>query len=425
MESFARSRPARSGVAALAIAVLGFYVYTVLIIWRADWLQDGRDQRSLQASEKLQPWDAQTHWLRGRYLLHADQDPEGAVVTLHRAVELDPYEGRYWLDLAGAYYQRGNPVESKAALEHALRMEPTSLVIAWDAANLYLAQNDVSSALPLFRVALEYDPGKSDDALDLCWRATKSIGLIVARALPPQAAAYFALLKLLVNEKQMAPANELWHALIAEKLKFPVPEAFPYFDYLIQTQQIDQARQVWADLRTSHSELADDSPTNLVRNGGFEAEFLNGGLDWRKDQSGEVEISRDSTEFHRGSRALQIAFRGPGPADVGFCQYVPVQPNTGYRLSAFVKTQEIDTASGPRLAVEDSPSGTILANTDEFLDTSDWRQHTIEFATGPETHLVMLRIVRIPGGRLIKGTFWLDDIELVPTAATAAPSAAQ
>ena len=96
-----------------------------------------------------------------------------------------------------------------------------------------------------------------------------------------------------------------------------------------------------------------------------------------------------------------------------------MQPNSPYRLGAFVKTQEIDTASGPRLAVADFPSARILASTDEFLDTSDWRKQSIEFVTGPDTHLVMLRVVRVPGDRLIKGTLWLDDVELVPTSAIA------
>jgi len=414
MELLVRSKPARIGLAVLAVAALCSYLYAVFIIWRADGLQDGLDQQSLRASAELQPWDAQTHWLLGRYLLEADQDPSGAIGSLHRAVELDTYDGRYWLDLAAAYYQQDNLNQSKLALEHALRTEPTSPAIAWEAASLYLAQNDVSRALPLFRAAVQHDPTKTDVALDLCWRATRNINLIVFYALPPQPAAYFALLKRLVDDKQTGPANELWRALSEKRLKFSAAEAFPYLDYLIQTQQVDQARRVWANLRSSHSELPDESPKNLVCNGRFEADSVNGGFDWRKKTIQGVEISRDPSEIHGASRALRIAFMGPGVADVGFYEYVPVEINTRYRLSAFVRTQEIDTASGPRLAVEDFPSGRILANTEEFLNTNDWLQHSTEFVTGSESHLVTLRVLRIPGNLLIKGSLWMADVEIAP-----------
>ncbi|HXX99373.1 MAG TPA: hypothetical protein VEI54_00540, partial [Candidatus Limnocylindrales bacterium] len=92
-----------------------------------------------------------------------------------------------------------------------------------------------------------------------------------------------------------------------------------------------------------------------------------------------------------------------------------------YRLSAFVKSEEIDTASGPRLAVEDFPSGRILANTEEFLNTNDWLQRSTEFATGPESRLVTLRILRVPGDRLIKGTLWIADVEMAPISAFLPP----
>lgn len=400
---------ARIGTAATCLVFIGFYVHTVLDIWRADWLQDQGDRLSLEASAHLQPWNAGTHWLLGRYFLNGAQESSRAVASLNRAVELDPYEARYWLDLTEAYEVEGAVADSEKSLTRALRAEPTSPAIAWKSANFYLARNEVGRALPLFRVALQYDPANTAAALDLCWRATKNIKQIVSEVLPADPAPYFALLKILTGQKESGPANELWGDLMAQKLEFPIEKAFPYFDYLIQTDQVDQARQVWTDLRK-----LDDSPSNLIRNGGFEADFLNGGFEWRYTQMNQVDVSFDASEHHSGSRALRIEFAGPGVSDVGVYEYVPVEPNTAYRLSAFVETQEIITASGPRLAVTDSSTGKILANTDEFQDTSRWKQCTAEFVTAPDTHLAAIRIVRVPGNLLIKGTLWIDDIELTP-----------
>src|SRR3984893_86159 len=103
MVSLVSSRPARIATAATCALLICFYVYTVLRIWRADWLQDQHDQQSLEASARLEPWDARTHWLLGRYFLNVPQDQTRALANFHRAVNLDPFEGRYWLDLAAAY----------------------------------------------------------------------------------------------------------------------------------------------------------------------------------------------------------------------------------------------------------------------------------------------------------------------------------
>src|SRR5262249_25064916 len=158
---------------------------------------------------------------------------------------------------------------------------------------------------------------------------------------------------------------------------------------------------VWNDLRKFNPSLPDDSPSNLVRNSSFEADFLNGGFDWRTTESNQVDVSLDTAEFHSGLHSLRVLFSGPGVADIGAYEYVPVEANTEYRLSAFVKTQNIVTASGPRLAAQDVATGNILAATDEFLETSGWLQRTVDLTTGPNTHLLALRIVRQPSNPLI------------------------
>ncbi len=405
-------RTVRVAIAGLTVAIFCLYVRTVADVWRAERLQDQNNQQSLETSARLGPWNADTLWLLGRYFLHGRQDSGRAVSLLNRAVELNPYSARYWLDLAEAQMTRGETGEVQRSLARALEAEPTSPAIAWRSANYYLAGNDLDSALPLFRVAMQYDPSYIPAALDLSWRATGSVGQISAKALPPHPAPYFALLKILIDQDQSAPANDLWRNLTARKLQFPIPQAFPYFDYLIRTHQVEQAKAVWAELMK-----VSVTPPNLLHNGSFEADFLNGGFDWRYMRCDQVDVAFDTREVHGGARSLRFEFAGPPVADAGVYQYVPVQPNTAYRLTAFVKAEEINTASGPRLAVEDSSAAQLLGTTDEFRDSSAWRQRALEFSTGPDTRLVAVRVVRRPGNLLIQGTLWLDDVELLPRAA--------
>ena len=60
-----------------------------------------------------------------------------------------------------------------------------------------------------------------------------------------------------------------------------------------------------------------------------------------------------------------------------------------------------------------------MASTEDLLSTSGWRELLADFATGPQTRLIAIKVMRVPGNPLIKGTFWLDDVKLTlaPTAA--------
>jgi hypothetical protein len=51
--------------------------------------------------------------------------------------------------------------------------------------------------------------------------------------------------------------------------------------------------------------------------------------------------------------------------------------------------------------------------TDDLLDTNPWHEQHARFQTGPNTNLVLLRIVRQPGAALIRGKLWIDDLRLV------------
>jgi len=417
MSSSPKSRATQIGIAAACLIFLGLYLYTVLAVWRADWLQDQGTRQSLEASARIVPWDARTHWLLGSYFLNVSQDQTRALANFDRAVQLDPFEGRYWLDVAAATELAGDARGSETALERALRAEPTSPSIAWESANFYLAQNNMARSLPLFRVAMQYGTRSMEQAaIDLCWRATQSVSQMASLALPPQTDAYFTFLRILITRGESEPANEVWRALIALKLKFSNEQVFPYFDYLIKTKQVDQAEEVWRFLGQADSELPGDRRLNLLSDGGFEGKYLNGGFGWRAEQYSQVDVSLDTSQFHSGTRALRFVFSGPAFSDSGVSQYVPVEPNVRYRLSSFVKSEDIVSASGPRIVVQDYYNNQVLASTEDLLSTSGWRELLADFATGPETRLIAIKVMRVPGNPLIKGTFWLDDVKLSPMA---------
>jgi hypothetical protein len=66
--------------------------------------------------------------------------------------------------------------------------------------------------------------------------------------------------------------------------------------------------------------------------------------------------------------------------------------------------------------VQDYYGNQVLANTEDLLSTSGWRELLTDFVAGPQTRLIAIKVMRVPGNPLM-GTFWLDDVKLTPVAA--------
>ncbi len=158
------------------------------------------------------------------------------------------------------------------------------------------------------------------------------------------------------------------------------------------------------------------SRENLVVNGGFEETVLNGGFDWWYESNPHAALAIDTSVFFDGTRSLSVTFDGRNPGDAGILQFIPVKANTNYEFSAECKTEDIDSASGPRFAIGDAYTNASYVLTDDFLGTNPWRAQHARFQTGPSTNLVLLKIVREPAGPLIRGKLWIDDLKLVEKA---------
>jgi len=158
--------------------------------------------------------------------------------------------------------------------------------------------------------------------------------------------------------------------------------------------------------------------SNLVTNGGFESDILNGGLDWRVLPIEGSVVSLDPVGVFEGVRALRITFDGSRNIDYGHVfQYVPVQAKTRYRFSGHMRVQDITTDSGPRFQACDAyDMGNIFVSSENLVGTSGWSEQHAEFTTLPDTRLLLLRVVRSVSNKLdnqIAGTVWIDDVRLI------------
>ena len=410
-----RSQLREFSFAVVCLVLVGLYLHLALRPYRASRWAAIPDLSNLQEAIRLEPSNAEYRELLGLSLALSGANLDDAIANYRTAVHLNPYVARYWLDLAGAYQMAGNTSEQERSVEQAVEADPTTPHVAWEAANFFLLQGDQERALRNFRVVLANDPEAVDFALQLCWRATGDANQILDVALPRRPDLYLSFLRLLIYKQQIAAAKNVWDRLIGLNQAFSTQLAFPYFRFLIAQEEVAAAQTAWQQLAALDRSLQPYLPSreNLIVNGGFEENLLNGGFDWWYGSEPHVILAIDTSEFHNGTRSLSVTFDGQSASEAGIFQFIPVKPNTDYEFSAECRTEELETASGPRFAITDAYNNTSYVLTDDVMGSNPWRLQQARFHTGPNTNLVLLKIVRQPAGPLIRGKLWIDDLRLV------------
>ncbi|MFZ0437783.1 MAG: hypothetical protein WCA76_19780 [Candidatus Sulfotelmatobacter sp.] len=415
MEILLNSAGRKRLVIAVAAALCLIYLFWAGRLLVASFFGERPELASLQRAARLDPWNADYRNHLGRYYALVARDPGAAIEPYRAAVQLDPHSARYWFDLASAYQVLGDVSSQTMALERAIEADPTTPDVAWEAANFYLVQGEEAKALREFRVVLENEPTLADPAIQFCWRINPDVDALLRNVVPARSEAYLAFLNLLMQKQETAATAKVWAALVSSQQTFELRYVYEYLQYLFNHKDVDQARLVWQQAAPRFGLSAYlPSGRNLIVNGDFGLDVLNGGFDWQYQKQQSVTLTLDPSDFHGGHRSLLIAFDGPGVEDAGIRQFIAVQPDTLYEFSAYYKNGEIEGAGGPHLTVQDAYTQAVLYDSDELKEAGFWKSATGEFSTGPDTRLLVLHIRRLPAGSPIRGKLWVDDFRLAP-----------
>jgi hypothetical protein len=389
------------------------YAWFAITAYRAHWLAQRSDQSSIEKAIGLAPHSAEYHDQLCRAMIFVSQQPDSAVAECRKASELNPYSSAIWLDLAQAYYSIGNKVLNNAAVHKALAVDPTTPDTVWNVANFLLLQGNTDEALNKFATVLRENPSLAPASLNVCWQSLHDVHRI-QNILPPNADAYFAFIKLLLSTGEPEAAHQIWLALVHLSAPLDFHEGLFYIDNLIQARSVTEASEAWKELMSRSKALqAYSEPNNLVMDGTFAQEILNSGFDWRYAPKPQIAIVLDKSEFHTGNRSLRLEYNGTG-SDAGIFQYIAVRPDVRYRLSAWVKSDQLATANGPTITIFDADNNATFGFTEETAGTTPWHRVETEVQTGPQTKLLVLAVLRRPGETRIQGKFWVDDIKLEP-----------
>jgi len=352
--------------------------------------------------------------------LYADRGNSDEIVQLYQnATRLSPRDAQFWADLGAGYDWAGRSNDALDALQRAQRLFPNSPEINWRLANFYVRAGKIPEALRTLRMVLQEDGTAGRRVFTLAKNATRDRNALL-EMLPPQPTIFFDYLNLLIERGEIVSAEEVWARVLQLNLPFDLREAFPYLDGLIQHAETAQLSKTWSALAQRFpSQVQRPAPnSNLVINGSFESDILNGGLDWRVLPAKGAAVGLDSVGVFEGVRALRITFDGSRNIDYGHVfQYVPAQAKTRYRFSGHMRMQGITTDSGLRFQVCDAYNMVkIFVSSENLVGTSDWSEQHAEFTTLADTHLLLVRVVRSVSNKLdnqIAGTVWIDDVHLI------------
>jgi tetratricopeptide (TPR) repeat protein len=366
----------------------------------------------LRKAIKLDPSNAEYRDIMGRFQLTVQQSRIAALPFLQAATALNPSRSAYWLDRAMAEQLIGDFESERKSLNKVTAANPHSAAVAWQTGNLYFSRGAVDEALHEYRKVLENDSTLTPQVLQVCWRIHPDIDSLLHGVVPATANEPF--LSFLISANESDAAAKVWERIVS--LQQPVERRylFDYLRYLFNHHDPVQASRVWQQA-ANLSDLAAYQPSeeNLLVNGDFSLSVLNNGFDWTYQKSAAVSLAIDPGESHSGSRSLRIGFQGPGIEDAGIRHLVSVDPDTEYVFSGYYKAAEMDGAGALKFAIQDVYSGAKLFMSDDLRDAGSWTNVNGSFITGPETHLIVLRVARVPADRPIRGKVWIGDLKLV------------
>src|SRR5271156_5629196 len=314
-----------------ALAAGALLSYHAAKLWLANHRIDSTRLEVIERGAALEPGNADAWDLLGRYrqLDFANADPRQELADYQRAVQDDPLNATFWMNLAGAYEENGDLSAAQNAFERARSVYPLSAEVAWNYGNFLLRQGKEDEGYAEIHHAVQSDPRLLTLAISRVWRSSRDVNVLLDQVLPHDVDAYIQALDFFASIRQADPALAVWRRLISMGKSVGLPRTFLFLDELISDDRAADAKQVWIEALTAAG-LPDAEPLNhsLIWNGDFSRDFDNGGLSWRWGSPWGVAIDFDAAPPSYGVRTVRLDFGGGRNLEITQpMQYIPVEPS--------------------------------------------------------------------------------------------------
>jgi tetratricopeptide (TPR) repeat protein len=362
-------------------------------------------------------------------------DVDRAVTHLERAVELLPYSGSHWVELARAYERAGRLDDAEPAYLRSIELEQPATDYRWEVANFYMRRERPDLAFEHLQRTVAEEPEYMESALALLVRGGFSLDEI-ERAWPQDQTSRLALLRLSAAWQAGAHAGvghedvvALWERLLAADPPPTVEAGDAFVRHLFETGRHADARRAWNALaaRNGLVDPAYASGSNDVWDGEFEHGPVQAAMAWRTWPGEGFDVARVPGEGETGTTALRLAFDGSRNVHLGNVeQLVLLEPGQRYELGYATRRDGLTTEEGPRVEVFDRRGERILYRGESLTGTAGWTRHVATFDVPDDCGAALVRVVRLPSRRIageIAGTFWVDDVRLSRAGSRDSPAA--
>jgi tetratricopeptide (TPR) repeat protein len=382
--------------------------------------ENGADSARLAVS--LAPDDPLSHWRLGDFIekkLPPDQIAQ-AVSEYEKATSLSPNDYRFWLGFGRALEQAGEMGRGEKALRRAVELAPSYSYPRWYLGNLLLRSGRYPEAFAELQRASEADPELRPQLFNLAWEVFKDDfdSLKSAAGTTGEARAEFSVY--LLGRERFEDGLRLWAGLSDAEKRNNRTAAGAIINALVVKHRFHQGVSVWNDIAPSPIYRAE---MGQILDGGFETGVSHSAVavfGWQVQSIQQAQVAIDPNLGHDGSRSLRIVFQVHSRLDsINVAQIISVEPGTQYDLEYYVKTQKLESAATPIVAILDAMDDSALASSPPAATGStDWQRVALSFKTGPKTEAIILRINRDSCGENtvcpMFGTIWYDDFNLKP-----------
>lgn len=381
------------------------------------------DEGGIEMSRRavlLAPNDPLTHWTLGAVAqrrLPADQFA-AVVREYEKAASLSPNDYRYWMSLGTALEQAGEVDRGERTLRRAVELAPSYSHPRWYLGNLLLRSGRYEEAFEELRRASEADATFQPQLFNSAWEVYKDDIDSLKSAVGSTAHARAAFSQYLVGLQRHEDGISLWKSLSEDEKRANSAAGEAIVTALLESKRYHKAATVANDLVPGAAYKAVEG--NFV-NGSFEENLprQSGAVfGWQVTSTSQAQIAIDPAYGYNSARSLRIAFQVRSKLDsIDASQLVLVMPNTQYDFEYYVKTQKLESAETPSVAVLDAFDGSMVATSASAPPgTTDWQRVAVSFKTGVKTEAVKVRINRASCGQdavcPIFGNVWYDAFNL-------------
>ena len=377
---------------------------------------DGIEMARLGA--RWAPDNALAHWRLGslQEKNFSAANLTAAVAEYRLAVEVEPNDFRYWMELGRALEATGDIQNGEKALRRAVELAPSYSYPHWQYGNLLLRQGKVDEAFAELTRAAEADSNMQSPVFALASQVFGGDEAKVARALPSASLRLEFALSLITAGKP-DEALRLLQTVGAAERKAQSATVDEVIKAFIAGHYYHAALSL---LRDSQMNAAEQPALEQFWNGGFETPLLsndNQPFHWLIDSHSQVQVTIDNARPHSGQHSLKMLFKSPTKLDsIPIWQTVIVEPDTQYKLQFYARTEGLVSGSRPLLAVKDLAGGTLATSSPLPSGTNDWQLATLTFKTKPREEGILITFYRETCGQdaicPIFGSVWYDDFNL-------------